>query len=364
MNILFLIDSLEYGGQARQLGLLARYLPRDCFTLGVCTLRTGGSWGGALRREGIEVECLNWSRPFDLRPWLALRRLVRSFRPAVIHAWGLTAFRAVAAAIPGGFPVLLSGLAQGGPIVRPGLLDQGLLRLRNPWVLAAGPTEANQCCRLGVASSRLVEVPPGVAPTGSGPESRAALCRSLGLAEGVRFLLCVGPLERAKGFRDAIWAFDILQFVCDDVHLLLIGVGPDEKWLRDFQRITQTTEQVHFLGPQTDVAPWFELADVVWVPSRGNRGVNTALEAMAAGRPVIATRWPALAEVVTERETGVLVAPGEPGSLARETRLLLDSPQRRQQMGEAGRRRAAECFSIEELVQRHSSVYKQVAGGG
>jgi glycosyltransferase involved in cell wall biosynthesis len=291
-----------------------------------------------------------------LRPWLTLRRLVRSFNPDLIHAWGLPAFRAVTATAPRGVPLLLSGLAQGATS-GPGILDRSLLRCRVRCVLTAGAAENMECLRLGLPPSCQEEISPGVAPANSVTESRAALCRTLGLGEKVRFLACIGPLERAKGFRDAIWAFDILQYLYDDLHLLLIGTGPDEGALRDFRRITRTTKRVHFLGCQADAAALLEHVDLVWVPSRANRGVNAALEGMAAGRPVIASRCQALAEVVVDGETGLLIPSGQPGALARETRLLLDAPERCRLLGEAGRRRALERFSIETLVQRHSEVY-------
>jgi glycosyltransferase involved in cell wall biosynthesis len=77
----------------------------------------------------------------------------------------------------------------------------------------------------------------------------------------------------------------------------------------------------------------------------------------------VASRWPGLAEVIAEGETGVLVAPGDPAGLARETRGLLDDPERRRRLGEAGRRRAAERFSAEAMVRRYEALYAGLLGG-
>jgi glycosyltransferase involved in cell wall biosynthesis len=98
----------------------------------------------------------------------------------------------------------------------------------------------------------------------------------------------------------------------------------------------------------------------VWLPSRADRGATSALEAMAAGRPVVASRWPGLAEVVADGETGVLVPPGDKAALARETRLLLDDSERRRRMGEAGQRRAADRFSVGAMVGAFESLYAEV----
>ena len=83
------------------------------------------------------------------------------------------------------------------------------------------------------------------------------------------------------------------------------------------------------------------------MPSLRGGGVGAALEAMAAGRPVVASRLADLAEIVVDGETGFLVEPNNKAALARQTRLLLDDPQRRRRMGEAGRQRVAEHFRVD-----------------
>jgi len=162
-----------------------------------------------------------------------------------------------------------------------------------------------------------------------------------------------GPLEPVKGFCDAIWAFDILQFLYDDLHLLLVGAGPDEPNLHRFARRTGATGRIHFLGERDDLDEVLGHAEVVWLPSRADRGTLAALEAMAAARPVVASRWPGLAEVIADGETGLLVPPGDKAALARQTRLLLDDPALARRLGEAGRRAAA-AFTPARLAEAYA----------
>jgi glycosyltransferase involved in cell wall biosynthesis len=207
----------------------------------------------------------------------------------------------------------------------------------------------------------LVEVPLAV-PLPAPPKlSQAEWSRSLGLPENARPIACIGPLVPVKGFRFAIWAFDILHFLYADIHLLLIGSGPHESRLRDFVESTRTTECAHFLGERDDLDELLGHAELVWVPSQADRGSNAALEAMAAGRPVVASRWPGLAEIIAQGETGLLVPTGDPAALARETRALLDDPERRHRLGEAARERAANHFSVEEMVRRYEAMYMYTA---
>jgi glycosyltransferase involved in cell wall biosynthesis len=362
MNVLFLANDLVYGGPARQVVLLAAGLPRDRFAARAFTLRADAPWSQALREAGVPVEAGDRHRLFDARPFLALRRAVREFRPDVIHAFGLAALRTLAATRGrGGTRVVLSGAVPAERATRLSRLDRWLIGSLADRVTARGPAEAERYRRLGVYPEKVVEVPPGVPPAAPPRVPHPEWCRSLGLPEGARLLVGVGPLEPAKGFRDAIWAFDILQFLYDDVHLLLVSAGPEEPRLRDFARVTRSTDRAHFLGERADLDEVLGHAELVWVPSRADRGAGAALEALAAGRPVVASRWSGLAEVVADGETGVLVAPGDKAALARETRLLLDDPARRHRLGEAGRKRAAERFGIEAMVRGYEALYTAVA---
>ena len=357
MNILILTSDLTYGGPARQASLLAAALPRERFAVHLFTLRPDAPWSRELREAGVAVESGNRRRLFDVQPFVALRRALRDPAPDVVHVFGLPALRALALA--GGrhtARVFLSGAAPREQAAHLGALDRRLITSFVDQVVAQWPAEAEHLRRLGIAPAKVVQVPPGVLPSAPPKLAHSELCRSLGVPEGARLIVGVGPLEPAKGYHDAIWAFDILQFLYDDLHLLLVGTGPQEPRLREFTRITRSTARVHFLGERADLDELLGHAQVVWVPSRADRGTMTALEAMAAGRAVVASQWPGLAEVVVHGQTGLLVPPGDKAALARETRALLDDPERRRHLGEAGRRRAAERFSVESMARGYEAL--------
>jgi len=363
MKILFLIYDLAYGGAARQLMMLAAGLPRERFSVRVFTIGPDAPWSRALRGAGVAVESGNRRRLFDVGAFVGLRRALRHFAPDVIHVFGLPALRAAVLTGGGGAGVVLGAATPAGRGTPLGRLDRWLLGALAGRAAARGPAEAERYRRLGVPPAKIVEVPPGIAEAAPPSVPHAEWCRSLGLPENARVIVGVGPLEPAKGFRDAIWAYDILQFLYDDLHVLLVGRGSQELRLREFTRITRSTGRVHFLGERADLDEVLGHADLVWVPSEADRGAGAALEAMAAGRPVVASRWPGLAEVIADGETGVLVAPADKGALARATRALLDDPERRRRLGEAGRRRVAERFGVEAMLGNYEALYAAVAPG-
>ena len=149
-----------------------------------------------------------------------------------------------------------------------------------------------------------------------------------------------------------------MHYLYEDLRLTLAGGGPDLARVEAFAQAVGVADRVTFLGRRPDLAPWRSAAEVVWGPSRAGGGVNAALEAMAAGKPVIATRLPALTEVVVDGEVGCLAPPGDKTELARQTRFLLNDADRRRAYGEAGRRCAAEHFSVEQLVRRCAELYE------
>jgi glycosyltransferase involved in cell wall biosynthesis len=359
-RVLFIVTDLEHSGTTRQLSLLAGGLPRDRYKARVVALGTDGPVANCLRSADIEVEALGWTRWLDAKPFWRLRQVVRQFSPDIIHAWRISSLRAVAAVRRGRLPLLVSDArAARQPMTFTGCLDH-LLLCRAELVLAGNAAEAERYRRLGLTEKKIAIAAPGVGPVDPWPTDQ--LRCSLGLPQDTRLIVCVGPLEPDKGYRDALWAFDMVKFLYDNLHLVLIGEGSDRRRLEAFARNLRGAAAVHFAGRRADVPSLLTQADLVWVPSRQRGGVNCVLEAMAAGRPAVANLVPNLADIVIDGATGFLVAPGDHVSFARQTRKLLDDPIRRQAMGEAGKKRALSHFSARNLVDRVVSLYDQVSG--
>jgi glycosyltransferase involved in cell wall biosynthesis len=350
-RILYLTPGTEPDGAATQLALLCRGLPRDQFNLHLCTLGSDETLGPALRRSGVARTALGWTRLLDPRPLWRLRRLVRAFQPDLIHAFRPVSLRALALAV-GRPPCPLVVSRPGGKDL--GRLDRWLLG-RADRVIVEGNAAADRCLKNGVAASRIALIPPGVEL----PEQPGEAFAEEG--KPGRALLCAGRFEPHKGYREAMWAFDILRYIDEDLRLVLAGDGPYRARLEQFARRSRVAEHVDFAGLRGDLNRLMATATVVWIPSLADGGVSVALEAMAAGRPVVASRLPGLAEVVSEGETGLLVPPGDKVALARQTRRLLGDEALRIRLGEAGRARAARHFAASVLVERTAALYPDAA---
>jgi glycosyltransferase involved in cell wall biosynthesis len=357
MNVLIVIPGLQYSGTGKQVILLARGLLAKRFRIRVCVLGAQGPLGAPFRTAGLEAEVLGWTRLMDARPWWRLRQLLRTFAPNIIHAWGLPALRA--AVLVGRRVRTVSSAAH--PLLKLGKLDEWLLR-RTDRVVAAWTAEKQAFQRHGVSAGNICCIPPGVEAAPLETSDRQRLDSFPDWANTGRLVLCVGRLDPRKGFHDAIWAFDILKYLYEDLHLAIVGEGPDRPRLEGFARSIGVADRVHFLGHQSDIARWFLRAELIWVPSRATGSTDVALEAMAAARPVVASKLPGLADVIVDGSTGYLVEPGDKVALARQSHLLLADSNRRRQFGNAGHHRACGEFDVAHLVQGYAALYESLAG--
>ncbi len=177
--------------------------------------------------------------------------------------------------------------------------------------------------RLGAPEGRAVLVPNGVDRAVFHPQDRAAARRALGLPAADRIVLFVGRLEREKGVFDLLDAFAVLRGTrAAPVHLVLVGWGSAEDRVRAIAaRLdaapSATRGRVVLAGslPLAGVARHLAACDVLTLPSWAEGMPNVVLEALAAGRPVVASRVGGVPSVVVDGQTGFLVPPRDPAAL-------------------------------------------------
>jgi glycosyltransferase involved in cell wall biosynthesis len=207
----------------------------------------------------------------------------------------------------------------------------------------------------GIARLRVVHtIPPPAAPPA--PAEVEAVRQRLGLA-GRRVVLFVGKRSPGKGAADLVAAARTLAPAMPDVRFVFVGEG------------SAGAEAPHLvvLGPlpNRDVQALYPLADVVVVPSVIPDSLSRViLEAMAAGRPVIATRVGGSPELVQDGRTGLLVERGDPDGLAAALSSLLADEPRRAAFGAAARRHLATLAGEGGSLDRMLDVYAELVPGG
>jgi glycosyltransferase involved in cell wall biosynthesis len=205
---------------------------------------------------------------------------------------------------------------------------------------------------LGLGDCPIHVVHNGVAP---------ALSNRSAALEGAPSTLRLGIVSRlaeGKGIEQALAAVAVLHRAGESVHLTIAGSGPLAAVLRAEAERLGIAPVVRFAGFVRDVPGLLGELDVVLIPALCNEGLPIILlEAMAAGLPAVATAIAGAPEVICDGDTGLLVPPGDVAALVQAIRRLLHDPPQRVQIGNAGRQRIVQQFTITRCAQRMAEVY-------
>lgn len=193
------------------------------------------------------------------------------------------------------------------------------------------------------------------------PASGRRIRTALGLDDYV-VISMLSKLRPEKNFETAIDVVAELRQEFPNLRLLIAGNGPHEGAVRRYA--TRLGDSVRLLGHREDVMELLDATDVVLHPSHFDALPTALLEAMAASVPVVATATGGIVEIVEHGSTGVLVSPPpDVPSFVAALRPLLASPDRRREMGRAGRCRFEAVFTADRWASRLRQVYDAVLAG-
>ncbi|MBX7054539.1 MAG: glycosyltransferase family 4 protein [Pyrinomonadaceae bacterium] len=171
----------------------------------------------------------------------------------------------------------------------------------------------------------------------------------------------VGSLTERKGHNLLIAAMPRILESVPNAHLMIVGEGPMRAELEQLIDRNGLREQVALVGFRENVAPLLSEMDLYVHPSIHEPFGISILEAMAAKKCVVATSVEGVPEIVLEGITGVLVPPKNCSALSEKIVSLLQNDDQRLRMGEAGRRRVEEHFTIGRVVNEYQAIYKSLA---
>ena len=275
---------------------------------------------------------------FLARPW---RRpvVVHTFHGHVLRGYfghaGTLLFRAIETALA----LTTDRLVAVSPEVRDELV-----------ALHVAPRAKFSVVRLGI------ELEPRVRFDGDPAEVR----RRQGIAAHKFVVGWFGRMTAVKRTDDLLTMLAALRERGVDALLLLVGDGDDRERLEQRAHDLGLARSCLLVGYQEAVAPWYAICDAVVLTSVSEGTPVTIIEALAAGRPVVATRVGGVPDVVEEGETGFLVRPRDTHALAERLEILARDPERRATMGATGRERTLTRYSVERLVNDMDGLYREL----
>jgi glycosyltransferase involved in cell wall biosynthesis len=204
------------------------------------------------------------------------------------------------------------------------------------------PSERFQVIHSGVELPNVVDAPPLLDP------------------DRVPVVGTAGPLEASKGLRFFLQAARQVLAGGHDTEFLVAGAGPEEIALRRLASELGISEKVTFAPGVTEFSTSLEAMDIFCLPSL-KQGLGTImLEAMACGRPVIASGVGGVYSVVRDQESDLIVPPSDSAALAKRIVELFDDPIRARAIGMAGREVVQKRFSVGQMVRETARLYRHV----
>jgi glycosyltransferase involved in cell wall biosynthesis len=368
LRVLELIVSTGLGGGPAQVRELVGHLAPAEFAVTVA----GPSDGPYARIFGeggtpfVEIA----TDHLGIRPLTAVLRLVRAGKIDLVHSHGkgaglygrLAARRAGVPAIHtfhgihyAGFPAGLDRLYLA--------LERRLARMTEA-VVYVSQSEARDAAVLGLAPRGRTHVIVNgidVRRIALAATPRPAARKALGLEPDALVVGTVARFDPVKALDVLLRGFAVLAAIQPTARLVLIGDGPEARRLRALAGSLGIDAQVRFAGVVADASRLLPALDLYASASRREGLPLALLEAMACGLPVAATRVSGHVDVVEDGVTGVLVPPDDPAALGRAMDALVANPARREVMGQAGRRRAEECFAASRMAAETANLYRVAA---
>lgn len=364
--VCYVCSDLEPSGTAHHLLELCRYLDREERALRVVSLSPRGAVADELEGLNVPVYPLDIEEPDGRgRTWAAvmgfvnLFQLLRDMRPEVVHTLDHRSHvLARVAARFAGVPWVLASMRSPA---RRGGLSRLIGRMTQSFVDAVvAPTEAmvrEAVDGSGVHPARIRQVLDGInlaRVAGHRPASD--------LGSGRPVVACLAGLDRDAGTEDVIDAASILLRYHEDLRVVIAGVGPGDPvpYVRRTQRL-EIHERVSLPGVRTDVGAVLAAADVCVVPPRRAGAPLALFEALASGKPVVATRVPGITDVLEADVHALLVDPDRPALLADAIDRVLMDRELAARLAAAGKALVHERHLARDMAAAHGRLYDRLA---
>jgi L-malate glycosyltransferase len=346
------ITSFHPGGTERQMTELIQRIDRERFDVHVACFHKEGAWLPRVESSApvTSFPIRGFARPATLAQAAAFARWCRARRIAVVQSCDLYANTfALPAAALAGVAVRSGSRRELNPDKSSGqiALQRQAYRCAHA-VVANSNSAAVQLASEGVPADRIKVIPNGV------DLERFASRRP---ARPISTIVTVANLRREKAHEVLLTAAARLLVRHPRLRFVIAGDGPRMTELRDLARALEIASHVTFLGHCEDVPALLAEADVFVLPSRSEAFPNGAIEAMAAGLPVVASAVGGLMELIDDGVTGMLVRPDDPASLAHALEALIGAPAHAAELGANARDNVTRRYSFDRMVRAFEDLY-------
>jgi len=368
-KIIFVITGTGVGGAEKMLYHTIKGLDPACYSVRLCSLKKKGVYANRLEGEGVNVYSLDMKDEDTLSGWFDSIRVLMLLalyflkeKPVIVHSFLFRAnILARIAALLTGVPVVISSVrVMGGEKPYSRFIERATAFMADHYVAVSEQVKAHLQRSSGIAELKISTIYNGILVETGNQSDKTAYMSCAGLHADDRLVMTAGRLHRQKGFDCLIHAMAVVHAAYPRVKLLILGEGEEENNLKKLARSLELIDTIQFMGLRPDVDRLLHCIDLFVLPSRWEGLPNAVLEAMAAGKPVVATEVGGIPELVVQGVTGVIVPPQDVQALAEAIKALLSDEPRALTMGAAGRERVQRHFSIDAMIAKTEALYQEL----
>jgi sugar transferase (PEP-CTERM/EpsH1 system associated) len=369
LRILHVVNRLDLGGTESGIMKVIAGLNGEEFTHAVCTAR--GHSAQFAKQHAFSGQFFDATGPGSKSRVLVHRfaRIIRKYRPHIVHSRNWGAIEAVLAARLVGVPVIIHSehgyeleMLEGLPLRRR-LLRRLAYAAADAVFTVSSDLRAYHARQAGVSPTKIEVLGNGVdserfAPR---PEKKLSCRANLSLPQNSFLIGAVGRLVPIKGHTLLIQAAKILADRGIELSVAFAGDGPEFEHLRSFAASAGLSRRVYFLGASRSVPDFLNALDVFVLPSVSEGMSNTLLEAMSSGLSVVATRVGGNTELIEDRVSGLLFGVGEVEELTAHLSSLNENAGVRHALGTSARARILADYRLDCMLDRYRNLYRGLA---
>ena len=360
-NVLHLIQGLDVGGLEYMVVALLNRLDRKEFLPSICCFDNLGKLQNSLLND-TKVNLLTRKPGIDIFYPFKLASLLKKDQIDILHLHNSTAFfyGVLAGKIAGVGRIIYTEHARDvAPNIKVRIMDKILSYMTDRIVVVAEFLKQNLVKKEWIDPVSIAIIYNGI----DGDEfirefDRDAIFKELNIALAAKIIGIVARLDSIKNHRCLIKAMKKISSRLPDVILLVIGDGPLRGELEELAAAEQLQKNILFLGTRNDIPQLLSMLDVFVLCSLSEGLPLTILEAMAAGKSIVATAVGGIPEVIDDGVDGIIVPSDDSDRLAGAISELLHDEGKRHDMGAKARIKFQEKFTIQDMVKKYEELYE------
>lgn len=365
IRVMHVMQSLEIGGLENGVVNLVNNMDPAVFDFYICCIRREGVLKSRLKNE-VKVICMNEKEGFHLSSAVNFAKLCKEYKIDIVHThgWAGGLYTGVVGGKISGVPVIINGEHGVFYLEKKSrfLAQKILFGMTDKIIPVSNDLKNDILTHFKIKSDKINAILNGVNIDKFKPDIEAGskIRKELGINENDIVIGSVGRLEPVKDYQSLIKAAEKISNKIPGMKIVFVGDGSIKDELKQLSESTGLKNNIIFTGARNDISAVLNIFDIFVLCSIDEGLSNTILEAMAVGKPVIATRVGGNVELVREGETGCFVPVQNADSLSNEILKLAQDKELRMKMGRAARSVIENEFSLPKMMKNYEEAYKQL----